>query len=75
MLEKIGTPEKIYKTNICDIEKINGIRKDAIINIEKSKNKELMRKYEEYIYNHEIEVIPIDDVNYPLIVKRCLRGY
>ena len=69
MLEKIGTPEKIYKTNICDIEKINGIRKDAIINIEKSKNKELMRKYEEYIYNHEIEVIPIDDVNYPAALR------
>lgn len=69
LLEKIGTPEKIYKTNICDIEKINGIRKDAIINIEKSKNKELMRKYEEYIYNHEIEVIPIDDVNYPAALR------
>lgn len=69
LLEKIGTPEKIYKTNICDIEKINGIRKDAIINIEKSKNKELMRKYEEYIYNHEIEVIPVDDVNYPAALR------
>lgn len=69
LLEKIGTPDKIYKTNICDIEKINGIRKDAIINIEKSKNKELMRKYEEYIYNHEIEVIPIDDVNYPAALR------
>ena len=69
LLEKIGTPEKIYKTNICDIEKINGIRKDAIINIEKSKNKELMRKYEEYIYNHVIEGIPIDDVNYPAALR------
>lgn len=69
LLEKIGTPDKIYKTNICDIEKINGIRKDAIINIEKSKNKELMRKYEEYIYNHEIEVIPIADVNYPAALR------
>lgn len=69
LLEKIGTPEKIYKTNICDIEKINGIRKDAIINIENSKNKELMRKYEEYIYNHEIEVIPVDDVNYPAALR------
>lgn len=69
LLEKIGTPDKIYKTNICDIEKINGIRKDAIINIEKSKNKELMRKYEEYIYNHEIEVISIDDVNYPAALR------
>lgn len=69
LLEKIGTPDKIYKTNISDIEKINGIKKEAIINIEKSKNKELLKKYEEYIYNHEIEVIAISDVNYPAALR------
>lgn len=69
LLEKIGTPDKIYKTNISDIEKINGIKKEAIINIEKSKNKELLKRYEEYIYNHEIEVIAISDVNYPAALR------
>ena len=69
LLEKIGTPDKIYKTNISDIEKINGIKKEAIINIEKSKNKELLKRYEEYIYNHEIEVIAISDINYPAALR------
>ncbi len=65
LLEKIGEPEKIYKTDISKIEKIKGIKKDAITGIEKSKNNELLKRYEEYIYTHNINIININDSEYP----------
>lgn len=69
LIEKIGEPEKIYKTDVSKIEKIKGIKKDAITGIEKSKNQELLKRYEEYIYTHNIHIININDSNYPQKLK------
>lgn len=69
LLDKIGEPSKIYHTDINRIKELEGIRQDAAQNIENSRDEKLMKKYEEYIYNHNIKVINIMDSLYPQALK------
>lgn len=65
LLEKFGTPEKIYKIpkkELLSVEGISGKVADSII---QSKDEELIKKYEAYILKNDISLINITDENYP----------
>lgn len=57
--------EKIFNANQTELLKIEDINFLDIGEIEKSKNKDLIRKYEEYINKNDIKVININDKHYP----------
>ncbi len=65
LLELYNTPKKIYNTDLRKLEDKNIIQKGVSYEIEKSKNKDLIKKYEEYINKHDITLININDTNYP----------
>lgn len=61
--------EKIYKAKQNELLKIEGVDLIDISEIEKSKNLELIKKYEEYINKNQIKVISINDKYYPISLK------
>lgn len=69
LLEKIGNPEEIFKTRIDTIEKIKGISKSGLEGLKNNRDYNLLRKYEDYIQNHNIKIINIIDDNYPAALK------
>ncbi len=69
LLEKVGSPDKIFKEKIENIEKIDGIHKNVIENWEQSKDILLLNRYEKYMEEHEIMVISIEDKSYPAALK------
>lgn len=69
LLDEFETPERIYKSNKNDILKVYGIGEELYSYIEKSKDTDLLQKYESYIKNKNIEIININDNNYPHILK------
>ena len=69
LLEIYDTPEKIYNAKIKSLESTNVLRKSVLEEFERSKDKILIRKYQEYIEKHEISLININDSYYPEILK------
>lgn len=65
LLEKFKNPEKIYKAKKNELLKVDGINEEIVLEIEKTKDAELIAKYETYIKNHNIAVINIFDQIYP----------
>lgn len=65
LLEKFKGVEKIYNASQSELLKIEDLNFLDIAEIEKSKNKDLIKKYEEYINKNDIKVININDKHYP----------
>ena len=65
LIDTFGTPEGIYKaSNRCLLE-IEGITEKIVENINRSKQEELIKKYENYIEKNRISIISILDEKYP----------
>lgn len=60
---------KIYIADEKELLKVSNINLKDIFEIQKSKNKELIKKYLEYINKNEIRVISINDKLYPKNLK------
>lgn len=69
LLEKFKSPEKIYKAKKSELLKVDGINEEIVLEIEKSKDVELIAKYEAYIKKYDIAVISIFDKAYPERLK------
>ena len=69
LLESYKTPEKIYKLTKKELIETNGIGKKIVENILKSKDEDYLKKYILYMQKHNIDIININDENYPKILK------
>lgn len=69
LLEKFKSPEKIYKAKKSELLKVEGISEEIVAEIEKSKDVELILKYEAYMKKHNITLINIEDKDYPEKLK------
>lgn len=69
LLEKFKSPEKIYKARKSELLKVDGIDEEIVSEIAKSKNLDLISKYEAYIKKHNILLINILDEKYPERLK------
>ena len=69
LLEKYGTPEKIFKADSNTFLKIEGITQKHVEEIKNSKNTELLRKYQEYILKNDIKIVNVVDKEYPENLK------
>lgn len=61
--------EKIYKLTEKELLKIEGLNLLDVAEIAKNKDEKLLEKYENYINKNEIEVISINDKQYPEKLK------
>lgn len=69
LLEKYKTPEKIYNLNKDELMQIDGIGEKLAENILKSKNPKLLEYHLNYMKRNNIDIININDENYPQILK------
>lgn len=69
LLKKFKSPEKIFKAKKEKLIKVNGISEKIAEKIEKSKDIELIKKYEAYIIKNNIKLINIFDKEYPENLK------
>ena len=69
LLESYKTPEKIYKITKKELIATNGIGEKMVENILKSKDEDYLKKYILYMQKHNIDIININDENYPKILK------
>ena len=69
LLESYKTPEKIYKLTKKELITTNGIGEKMVENILKSKDEDYLKKYILYMQKHNIDIININDENYPKILK------
>lgn len=69
LLDIFIEPEAIYKADINELRNISGLGDTLINNIIKSKDKELLNKYYNYINKNNIKIININDNKYPLNLK------
>ncbi len=69
LLESYKTPEKIYKLTKKELIETNGIGEKMVENILKSKDEDYLKKYILYMQKHNIDIININDENYPKILK------
>lgn len=69
LLESYKTPEKIYKLTKKELIATNGIGEKIVENILKSKDEGYLKKYILYMQKHNIDIININDENYPKILK------
>ena len=69
LLESYKTPEKIYKLTKKELIATNGIGEKIVENILKSKDEDYLKKYILYMQKHNIDIININDENYPKILK------
>lgn len=69
LLESYKAPEKIYKLTKKELIAINGIGEKMVENILKSKDEDYLKKYILYMQKHNIDIININDENYPKILK------
>ncbi len=69
LLESYKTPEKIYKLTKKELITTNGIGEKIVENILKSKDEDYLKKYILYMQKHNIDIININDENYPKILK------
>lgn len=65
LLNKFGTPEKIYKASDKKLLNVDGIDKNLLKKIKASKDEELVNKYENYMKKNNIEIINIFEERYP----------
>lgn len=65
LLDEFKTPEKVYKATRKKLLEIKGITEQLVDNIEKSKDVELIKKYEAYINKNSIKLVNIIDEEYP----------
>ncbi|HBY20701.1 MAG: DNA protecting protein DprA [Clostridiales bacterium GWE2_32_10] len=63
------SPMDIYNANEGDLRQVMGLAAKDITEIEKSKGKFDIKKYEEYMLENEIKYITIQDKNYPKLLK------
>lgn len=70
LLKSFKTPEKIYKTKKDKLIKVEGITEENVECIEKSKDTELIKKYETYINKNNIKIINIYEKEYPEMLKQ-----
>lgn len=69
MLRKFRKIENIYEASQTELLKIEDVNFIDIAEIEKSKNLDLIKKYEDYINKNDIKVINISDKYYPEKLK------
>ena len=69
LLESYKTPEKIYKLTKKELIATNGVGEKIVENILKSKDEDYLKKYILYMQKHNIDIININDENYPKILK------
>ena len=69
LLEKFKTPERIYNVKKEELRNIKGIGENLIINILKQETKEKVNKDIEYMKKNNIEIITIEDKEYPNNLK------
>ena len=69
LLESYKTPEKIYKLTKKELIETNGIGEKMVENILNSKDEDYLKKYILYMQKHNIDIININDENYPKILK------
>ena len=70
LLEKYKNPETIYKMTNEELLKIDGIGKETINNINNSKNEKLLDYHINYMIKNNIDIINIEDKEYPNILKK-----
>ena len=69
LLKKYKTPEKIFNLNKKDLEKIPNIKEKEIERITDKKYKEIINKHIEYMNKQNIQIITIEDKEYPKNLK------
>ena len=69
LLKKYKTPEKIFNLNKKDLEKIPNIKEIEIERITNKKYKEIINKHIEYMNKQNIQIITIEDKEYPINLK------
>lgn len=70
LLKEFKEIEMIFNANQMELLKIEGINLIDIMELEKNKKIELIKKYENYINKNGIEVININDKHYPESLKK-----
>ena len=69
LLEIYKTPEKIYNLTEQELTKINGIGKETIKNIVDKNVKQYVEKHINYMQKNNIDIISIQEKEYPQILK------
>ena len=69
LLEKYKTPEKIYQIKQEKLLKIPGIGKEVAKNIENIQTRNEVHKHIAYMKQNNIDIISIDDIEYPKVLK------
>lgn len=69
LIEVFKKPEIIYKSNRRDLLKVKGIGEETIKSILNEKVRKDLKRHIEYITNNNIEIITIEDEQYPNKLK------
>lgn len=69
LIEVFKKPEIIYKSNRGDLLKVKGIGEETIKSILNEKVRKDLKRHIEYITNNNIEIITIEDEQYPNKLK------
>lgn len=70
LLEKFKTPRNIYEAKKEELLKVEGISEKIADSILKTKDLELIKKYEAYMNQNHIKMVNIDDKEYPEKLKQ-----
>lgn len=69
ILEEYNNPEIVYKLTKDELLDIEGIGKELANNIISSKNERIVDTHIKYMKNNGIDIINIEDIEYPQILK------
>ena len=70
LLEKYKSPEIIYQLERKELLKNKGIGEEIVRNILDNKIRKMLNKHMNYMIKNKINIINIDDKNYPQILKQ-----
>lgn len=70
LLEKYKTPEQIYNLKQEELLKVEGIGKELASNIINSKNEKIINYHIKYMQENNIDIIHINESNYPQNLKQ-----
>ena len=69
MISKYGTPQKIYNLNKEELLNVPGVGEKLVENILESKIRNSIENHIKYMEKNNIDIISIDDADYPQILK------
>lgn len=69
LISKYGTPQKIYNLNKEELLNVPGVGEKLVENILESKIRNSIENHIKYMEKNNIDIISIDDADYPQILK------